>query len=215
MQKLRVESFSISVDGFGAGIDQSIENPLGIGGRNLHNWAFPTKTFQNMLFGGDGEEGIDNDFAARGFRNIGAWIMGRNMFGPIRGPWLDDKWVGWWGDTPPYHCPVFVLTNHSREPVTMKGGTIFYFVTNGIQEALKRAMEAANGLDVRIGGGIFTIQQYLKNSLIDELHLAISPVLLGKGEHLLNTIDMLDLGYQCVEHVSTKKATHILIKKRQ
>jgi dihydrofolate reductase len=213
MQKLRVESFSISIDGFGAGSNQNIDNPLGTGGHELHQWAFPTKTFQAMLYGGEGEEGTDNDFAARGFENIGAWILGRNMFGPVRGPWPDDSWKGWWGESPPYHCPVFVLTHHSRKPVTMKGGTTFYFVTDGIHSALKQAMDAANGLDVRIGGGVATIRQYLINSLIDELHIAISPILLGEGEHLLNNINLAKLGYQCAEHVPTKKATHIILKK--
>jgi dihydrofolate reductase len=213
MSKLRVQSFSISIDGFGAGPNQSLENPLGIGGHALHEWVFPTKTFQ-QLFGNDGgTTGIDDDFAARGFSNIGAWILGRNMFGPIRGPWPDANWKGWWGDNPPYHTPVFILTNHARESITMDGGTTFHFVTDGIHNALERATEAANGQDVRLGGGVATIQQYLRAGLVDEMHLAIAPVLLGSGENLFSDIDMPSLGYKCVEHVPTQKATHVVLKK--
>jgi dihydrofolate reductase len=213
MSKLRVESFSISVDGFGAGPNQSLENPLGVGGLGLHSWSFPTQTFQKMHGNGGGTTGIDDDFAARGFNNIGAWILGRNMFGPIRGPWPDMNWKGWWGDNPPYHTPVFVLTHHPREPIAMEGGTTFHFVTDGIVSALERARYAAHGLDVRIGGGVATIQQYLRAGLIDEMHIAISPILLGTGEELFSDIDMLALGYQCVEHVSSSIATHVIIKK--
>jgi dihydrofolate reductase len=213
MSKLRVQSFSISIDGFGAGPNQSLENPLGIGGHALHEWVFPTKTFQQMFGNNDGTTGIDDDFAARGFSNIGAWILGRNMFGPIRGPWLDANWKGWWGDNPPYHTPVFILTNHARESITMDGGTTFHFVTDSIHNALERATEAANGRDVRLGGGVATIQQYLRAGLIDEMHLAIAPVLLGSGENLFSDIDMPSLGYKCVEHVPTKKATHVVLKK--
>jgi len=215
MPKLRVHGFSISVDGYGAGPDQSLDSPLGVGGLALHEWAFATRTFRQMFGGDDGTIGIDDDFAARGFANIGAWIMGRNMFGPIRGPWPDDSWKGWWGDKPPYHTPVFVLTNHPRASVPMNGGTTFHFVTDGIHAALKRASEAANGQDVRLGGGVATIRQYLRAGLIDEMHLAISPILLGSGEHLLAAIDAAKLGYQCSEHVPTTNATHVVLRKRR
>lgn len=214
--KLRVESFSISVDGFGAGPDQSLENPLGVGGVGLHGWAFATRTFQKQVFGGEGgDTGTDDDFAARGFRNVGAWILGRNMFSPVRGPWTDDRWKGWWGDNPPYHVPVFVLTHHARASIPMAGGTTFHFVTDGIHRALERAREAANGLDVRIGGGAATIRQYLRARLIDEMHVAISPVFLGSGESLFAGIDMPALGYRCVEHVGTQRATHIVLRKSE
>jgi dihydrofolate reductase len=213
MQKLRVESFSISIDGFGAGPDQSLENPLGVGGMDLHEWAFPTKTFQHMMGKDGGTTGIDNDFASRGFSNIGAWIMGRNMFGPVRGPWPDEDWRGWWGDNPPYHVPVFVLTNHKRKSINMNGGTTFHFVTEGIHAARDRAFDAAGGKDVRLGGGVSTIRQYLDARLIDEMHIAISPVLLGSGESLFSKIDLVSLGYRCTEHVPTDNATHIVIKR--
>jgi dihydrofolate reductase len=212
--KLRVASFAISVDGFGAGPDQSLDNPLGVGGVALHEWAFATRTLQKRVLGAEaGETGIDDDFAARGFRNVGAWILGRNMFGPVRGPWLDDQWKGWWGDNPPYHVPVFVLTHHARESIPMAGGTTFHFVTDGIHRALERARDAANGLDVRVGGGVATIRQYLRAGLIDEMHIAISPVFLGSGENLFAGIDMPALGYRCVEHVGTQRATHVVLKK--
>ena len=214
MPKLRVQSFSVSIDGFGAGPNQDLKNPLGVGGMALHEWAFSTRTFQKMFGNDAGATGIDDDFAARGFDTIGAWILGRNMFGPVRGPWPDDSWKGWWGDTPPYHTPVFVLTHHARAPIEMTGGTIFHFVTDGIQAALQRAMDAAKGKDVRLGGGVATIRQYLRAGLIDEMHLAMSPVLLGSGEHLLAGIDMVKLGYQCAEHVPTPKATHLVLLKR-
>lgn len=215
MSKLRVESFSLSLDGFGAGPSQSLENPLGLGGRALHGWAFPTRTFQTHLFGNpDGEIGIDEDFAARGFHHVGAWIMGRNMFGPVRGPWLDDSWKGWWGDNPVYHMPVFVLTHHPRAPLVMEGGTTFYFVTEGIQVALDRAREAAQGKDVRIGGGASTIRQYLRARLIDELHLAFSPVLLGAGESLFAGLDLPALGYRCSQQVASPRATHVVITRQ-
>lgn len=215
MQKLRVESFSISIDGFGAGPNQSLENPLGVGGEDLHKWFIPTKVFQNMEGDGDGTTGVDNEFASRGFKNIGAWILGRNMFGPVRGPWPDDKWKGWWGENPPYHVPVYVLTHHKREPIEMEGGTTFYFVTDGIHAALERAFDAANGKDVRLGGGVKTIQQYLKAKLIHEMHIAVAPVLLGSGERLFSEIDLIDLGYLCTEQVATDQATHVVIKKDQ
>lgn len=213
MPKLRVQSFSISIDGFGAGPNQSLENPLGIGGHALHEWVLPTRTFQQMFGNAEGTTGIDDDFAARGFRNIGAWILGRNMFAPTRGPWPDDDWKGWWGDNPPYHTPVFVLTHYARESITMEGGTTFHFVTDGIHSALERAIQAANGQDVRLGGGVATIRQYLRAGLVDELHLAIAPILLGSGESLFSDIDMSALGYRCVEHVPTQNATHVVLKK--
>jgi dihydrofolate reductase len=177
---------------------------MGIG----HPYAF------RQMFGSEGgTSGIDDDFAVRGFDNIGAWIMGRNMFGPIRGPWPDDTWKGWWGDNPPYHCPVFVLTRYPRAPITMDGGTTFHFVTDGIRAALKRAAEAAEGRDIRLGGGVATIQQYLREGLIDEMHLAISPILLGSGEHLFAGVDAAKLGYRCTQHVPTANATHIVLTK--
>jgi dihydrofolate reductase len=213
MPKLKVQSFSISLDGYGAGPDQSLENPLGAGGKQLHQWLLGTKTFQKMFGKGDGTTGVDEQFAARGFANIGAWILGRNMFGPIRGEWPDEAWKGWWGDTPPYHVPVFVLTHHARKPIEMKGGTTFHFVTDGVHAALEQAKQAANGRDVRLGGGVATIREYLNAGLIDELHLAISPVLLGQGEHLLGGINMIKLGYNCTEHVPSEKATHVVLSK--
>ncbi|PRC93188.1 dihydrofolate reductase family protein [Solimicrobium silvestre] len=214
MSKLRVECFSMSVDGFCAGPNQSLENPLGVGGMGLHEWAFPTRTFQKMHGNGDGTTGIDDDYCARGFSNIGAWILGRNMFGPVRGPWPDMSWKGWWGDNPPYHTPVFVLTQHPRESITMEGGTVFHFVTDGILIALERAKEAAMGMDVRVGGGVATVQQYLRAGLVDEMHIAIAPILLGSGESLFSNIDMPSLGYQCSEHVSSPNAMHVILKKK-
>jgi len=214
MTRVRVESFTISLDGYGAGPNQSLDNPLGVGARDLHQWLIPTRTFQRSLFGKEGgTTGVDDDFAARGFRNVGAWILGRNMFGPVRGPWPDMNWKGWWGDNPPYHFPVFVLTHHARAPLEMAGNTTFHFVTGGIHEALDRAREAAGGLDVRIGGGANTIQQYLREGLIDELHIAISPVLLGGGERLFEGVDLPALGYTCVERAASDKATHVVLRR--
>jgi dihydrofolate reductase len=215
MTRVRVESFTISLDGYGAGPDQDIEHPLGVGGADLHQWAFPTHTFQRALFGAEGgTTGIDDEFAARGFRNIGAWIMGRNMFGPIRGPWPDLGWRGWWGENPPYHVPVFVLTHYPRPSVPMEGNTTFHFVTGSIHDALARARRAANGMDVRIGGGPHTIQQYLRAGLIDEMHIAISPVVLGGGERLFEGVDLRAAGYDCVQHVASENATHVVLKRR-
>lgn len=214
MTRVRVESFTISIDGYGAGPDQDIDHPLGVGGRDLHQWLMPTRTFQRAAFGGEGTTGVDDDFAARGFRNVGAWILGRNMFGPVRGPWPDLRWQGWWGDNPPYHVPVFVLTHHARPALPMAGGTTFHFVTGGIYEALERAREAANGMDVRIGGGACVIRQYLQAGLIDELHIAISPVLLGRGEPLFAGLDLRALGYACVEFTGTEKATHVVLQRQ-
>ena len=211
MSKLRVGNFSLSLDGYGAGPDQSPENPLGVGGEALHDWFIPTRTFQQMHGKEGGTTGVDDDFAARAHTNIGAWIMGRNMFGPIRGPWADETWKGWWGDNPPFHCPVFVLTHHERAPITMAGGTTYHFVTDGIEAALQRAVQAADGKDVLIGGGVATIRQYLRARLIDEMHVAISPLLLGSGEHLFADIDAASLGYRCTEHAPTQNATHVVL----
>lgn len=221
MSKLRVNAFGVSIDGYGAGPSQDLDHPMGVGGMALHQWVLGTKTFQRKHadFAGDligdepGRGGVDDDFAARGFENVGAWILGRNMFGPVRGPWTDDSWKGWWGENPPYHVPVFVLTHHARAPITMEGGTTFHFVTDGIHAALTRAKEAAQGKDVRLGGGVATIRQYLTAGLIDELHLAISPVLLGRGEHLLAGIDTAALGYQCTGHASSEHALHVVLTK--
>ena len=214
MSKLRVNAFTLSLDGYGAGPDQDLQNPHGVGGESLHKWFVDTPTFRKMVLGQDGgTTDINEGFAARSFENVGAWILGRNMFGPIRGEWPDDSWKGWWGDNPPYHVPTFVLTRYKRDPIVMEGGTTFYFVTDGIHSALEQAKAAAGGKDVRIGGGVATIRQYLQESLIDEMHLAISPVLLGKGEHLFAGLDMLKLGYQCTEQVATTLATHVVIKR--
>jgi dihydrofolate reductase len=212
--KLVVRCFSVSADGYGAGPNQDLDNPLGVGGMALHEWVFPTRTFQKMHAGKDeGTTGPDDDFAARGFANIGAWILGRNMFGPVRGPWEDDSWKGWWGDEPPYHCDVFVLTRHARAPIEMKGGTVFHFVTDGIEAALERARESASGKDIRLGGGVSTIRQYLRARLVDEMHIAIAPSLLGSGENLFADIDLPGLGYKRTQHVATASATHLVFKR--
>lgn len=213
MSKLRVNCFSVSIDGYCAGPGQNLDNPMGVGGMPLHEWVFPTRTFQAMVGAGGGTTGIDEDFAVRGMAGLGAWILGRNMFGPIRGPWTDDQWKGWWGDNPPYHTPVFVLTHHARPPIEMAGGTTFHFVTDGIEAALVRAKDAAGARDVRVGGGAATIRQYLKAGLVDEMHLAISPVLLGRGESLLADIDLPKLGYRCSEHISSAAAMHVVLTK--
>jgi dihydrofolate reductase len=213
MSKLKVMAFSMSIDGYGAGPRQSLQDPLGVGGGSLHEWFFDTRTFQAMTGSGAGVANVDDDFAKRSFHNIGAWIMGRNMFGPVRGPWPDEHWKGWWGDNPPYHVPAFVLTHHPRAPITMEGGTVFHFVTGGIQEALQRAREAAQGQDVRIGGGVATVRQYLQAGLVDEIHLAMAPTLLGSGEALLQGIDLTALGFRCTEQVSTPKALHVVLSK--
>jgi dihydrofolate reductase len=216
VSKLKVQAFSVSIDGYGAGPDQSLQNPLGVGGEALHEWAFPTRTFQRMVFGNaEGGTGIDEDFAARSFANVGAWILGRNMFGPVRGPWPDDEWKGWWGDEPPYHVPVFVLTHHPRAPIEMQGGTTFHFVTDGIHAALERARAAALGKDVRVGGGVQTVREYLTAGLIDEMHLAMSPVLLGRGEALFTGIDLTALGFRCSEHVASPHATHLVLTRER
>ncbi|QBK06033.1 dihydrofolate reductase [Hylemonella gracilis] len=213
MPKLRVAAFSVSLDGFGAGVDQSLENPLGVGGMRLHEWFFGTTTFQAMTGAAGGEAHVDDAYAKRSFDNLGAWILGRHMFGPVRGPWLDDSWRGWWGDNPPYHVPVFVLTHHARPPLEMKGGTVFHFITAGIHEALARAREAAGPRDVRVGGGVATVRQYLEAGLIDEMHLAITPTLLGRGEALFAGIDLVAQGFRCIEQVGTPKALHVVLAK--
>ena len=211
MPKVKVASFGVSLDGFSAGPQQDLENPLGRRGGEIFQWFFPTETFTKMHNLAGGEKGVDNDFAARGFQNVGAWILGRNMFGPVRGPWPDDSWKGWWGDTPPYHVPTFVLTHYARAPLEMKGGTTFHFVTEGPEVALQRALEVANGKDVRIGGGASTVRQYLLAGKIDELHLAWSPVLLGEGENLFRDINLSKLGFRPAETKHGERATHIIL----
>jgi len=215
MPKLRVQSFAISLDGYGAGPSQDLQNPLGLRGPELMEWFMHTRLWRQMQGAGDGETGVDNRIAEQGFDGIGAWILGRNMFGPVRGPWPDDSWKGWWGDEPPYHTPVFVLTHHPRAPLAMAGGTEFRFVTEGIHAALAQAKAAAGGLDVRVGGGVSTVRQYLHAGLIDELHLAVRPVLLGAGEHLFQGLDLPALGYECVESIAGERATHVFLRKRQ
>ena len=214
MAKVRVQCFGISLDGYSAGPDQSLENPLGKRGPEIMAWFFPTRVFQKMHGQGDGETGVDNSMAEESFRNVGAWILGRNMFGPVRGPWPDESWKGWWGDEPPYHVPAFVLTHHARKPLEMKGGTTFHFVTDGIHSALEQARRAAAGKDVRIGGGVATVRQYLQARLIDELHLAVSPVLIGAGEHLWAGLDLPALGYECHKSVAGERATHLFLRKK-
>jgi len=214
MSKLRVLSFAVSLDGFSAGTDQSLEHPLGVRGPELMEWFFPTRVFQRMYGSGDGETGIDNGFAERGFDNLGAWILGRNMFGPVRGPWPDESWRGWWGEEPPYHVPVFVLTHHPRSPLEMAGGTTFHFVTGGIHEALDRAREAAGGRDIRLGGGATTVREYLQAGLIDDLHLALRPLLMGRGEALFAGLDLDALGYECTGMEPGERAVHMLLRKR-
>ena len=215
MPKVRVSSFAVSLDGYAAGPHQSVDNPLGVHGHELFAWFFATRTWNEMQGQRGGSTGVDDDWARRGMENIGAWILGRNMFGPVRGPWPDDSWKGWWGEEPPYHAPTFVLTHHPRTSIEMKGETTFHFVTDGIHSALQRAKDAANDKDVRIGGGVATIQQYLRAMLIDELHLAFRPVLLGSGENLFDGIDMATLGYRCTEHVSSAHALHVILTKQQ
>jgi dihydrofolate reductase len=215
MARLRVHGFAISIDGYGAGPHQALQNPLGVGGLALHEWVVGTRTFSQMHGGKGGTTGIDDDFAARGVAGIGAWIMGRNMFGPIRGPWPDDTWRGWWGEEPPYHTPVFVLASHPRAPLVMNGGTVFHFVTDGIHATLEQAVAAAGEQDIRLGGGVSTIRQYLQAGLVDEMHLAIAPVLLGSGEHLMAGLDLLALGYECTQHVASEKATHVMVTRRK
>lgn len=214
MPKLMVRCFALSLDGYGAGPEQSLSAPLGRGGRALHEWMFATRTGRRMLGQEGGETGIDDDFVAQGFENVGAWILGRNMFGPIRGAWPDESWRGWWGESPPYHTPVFVLTHHARQPLEMAGGTTFHFVTDGIESALRQAKAAARDRDIRLGGGVQTIRQYLTAGLIDDLHLVFSPILLGSGEALLAGLDLTRLGYRCVRHVPGLRATHVVLSRQ-
>jgi dihydrofolate reductase len=213
MSKIRVAAFSISVDGFGAGPRQDINNPLGVRGPEMFSWFFQTDVFKKMYGEGEGSRGTDNDMAQKSFENVGAWILGRNMFGPVRGPWPDDSWKGWWGEEPPYHMPVFVLTHHARAPLEMKGGTTFYFVTNGIESVLKQAKDVAGGKDVRIGGGVATIRQCLMAGAIDEMHLAMSPVLLGEGENLFAGIDLHRMGFRVERRMEGENAIHLIIQK--
>lgn len=215
MTRFRVNAFGISMDGFGAGAEQSLENPMGLGGLAMHGWAFETKTFRAMHGGEGGSTGVDEDFAAASFENVGAWILGRNMFGPVRGSWGDESWKGWWGDEPPYHVPVFVLTHYERPPLERKGGTTFYFVTSGIEEAAKRAAAAAGGKDVRIGGGVSTVQQYLKAGVIDEMHLVMSPVLLGAGEKFFGNLDLVKMGFRMKEHVMSERVMHVVMERKR
>ena len=216
MTRVRVHNFTISLDGYGAGPNQTLETPLGVGGESLHRWYIPTRTFHSMIGKSGGATGADDDMAARYLKGVGAYIMGRNMFGPIRGPWPDDDtWRGWWGKNPPYHVPVFVLTHYDRSPIEMEGGTVFHFVTGGAIEALERAKKAAAGKDVQVGGGVSTLRQYLEKGLIDELHVAISPILLGSGESLFSGLDLPALGYECTTHVPTAGATHVVLTRRQ
>jgi dihydrofolate reductase len=214
VSKLRVHAFGVSLDGFGAGARQDLDNPMGHGGMALHQWAFATRTFRKMFGQEGGDTGVDDSFAARGFANVGAWILGRNMFGPVRGPWPDDSWRGWWGEEPPYHTQVFVLTHHARAPLAMAGGTTFHFVTEGIEAALSRATAAAGGKDVRLGGGVATVRAYLHARLVDELHLALAPVLLGSGENLWAGLDLAALGYECSGYTAGEKAAHLEVRRR-
>ena len=213
MTRVRVAGFTVSVDGFGAGPDQSLDDPLGKRGRELHQWFVGTRTFRAMFGQGGGSEAVDETYAARSMAGFGAFILGRNMFGPIRGEWPDDSWKGWWGDNPPYHAPTYILTHHARDPIVMEGGTTFYFVTDGIDAALKQARAAAGTLDVKIGGGVSTVRQYLKAGAIDELHFAVSPVALGRGEAMFAGLDLPSLGYRVTEHATTEMAMHIVFSR--
>jgi Dihydrofolate reductase len=214
MTKVKVAAFSLSLDGFGAGPQQSIQEPLGIRGEELHIWITTTHMFHQMGGKEGGRTGVDNDIALQAMDNLGAWIMGRNMFGPIRGPWPDNNWKGWWGEYPPYHVPVYVLTHHEREPLTMQSDTTFHFITGGIEEALDKAKKAADGKDIRIGGGVSTIRQYLQAGLIDEMQLTFSPIFLGSGEHLFAGLDITHLGFNDIEHIQGEKALHIIARKQ-
>ena len=213
MTKVKVAGFSVSLDGFAAGPAQSLDHPLGVRGQDMFQWFFPTRTFREMIGKDDGETGPDNDFAQRSMAGFGAFILGRNMFGPVRGDWPDDQWKGWWGDNPPYHAPTFILTHYPRPPIEMLGGTTFHFVTDGIESALQQARAAAGSLDIKIGGGVATVKQYVQAGHVDEIHLAFAPVMLGQGESLFNGLDLHALGYRTVEHVATDRATHIVLAK--
>jgi dihydrofolate reductase len=214
MSRLLVRSFAVSLDGYAAGPNQDLANPLGVGGPRIMEWFLRTRTFARMHAQSGGESGVDDAVAAQGFAGIGAWIIGRNMFGPVRGPWPDESWRGWWGEEPPYHTPVFVLTHHARAPLAMAGGTTFHFVTEGIHAALERARAAAGGADVRVGGGVATLRQYLGAGLIDELHLAVRPVLLGAGEPLFQGLDLPALGYECASQFAGERASHVFLRRR-
>lgn len=214
MSRLRVLSFALSLDGYGAGPDQDLQHPLGVNGHDMMQWFFPTRTWRRMQGQDGGETGVDDAMAGASFEGIGAWILGRNMFGPVRGPWPDDRWKGWWGEEPPYRVPVFVLTHYARAPLAMKGGTEFRFVTDGIHAALAQAKAAAGGRDVRLGGGVATVREYLRAGLVDDLHLAVAPVLLGSGEHLMHGLDLRALGYECANVVAGERATHVFLRKR-
>lgn len=214
MPKVRIDAFAVSIDGYAAGPDQGLENPLGRNGESLHQWFFPTRTFQRMYGKGEGTTGVDDQIAERSLQNVGAWVMGRNMFAPSRGPWADDGWRGWWGEEPVYHCPVFVLTHHPRPPLEMKGGTTFHFISDPIEDVLFRAKEAAGDRDVRIGGGTATVRQFLRARLVDEMHLVVSPVVLGRGEALFEGLDLRGLGYEVVRNVATEAAMHVFFARR-
>lgn len=213
MPKVRIAGFGVSLDGFSAGPEQSMADPLGKRGPEIFQWFFPTRTFRAMQGLEDGSVDIDDQFAHRAMENFGAFILGRNMFGPFRGPWPDNSWKGWWGDNPPYHAPTFVLTHYAREPIPMEGGTTFHFVTGGIEEALRRAKQAAGGKDVKIGGGVSTVRQYLQAGLVDSIHLAVAPVVLGTGEALFTGLNLPALGFSVTEKHVTDHATHIVLEK--
>jgi dihydrofolate reductase len=214
MAKLVVRCYTLSLDGYTSALNQSLENPFGIGGKVIMDWALATETFRKMFGAEGGSTGIDNEFAAKASDGVGATIMGRNMFGPVRGIWQNDDWKGWWGPNPPYHHPVFVLTNYPRQPLIMEGGTTFHFVTEGIETALKKAFDAANGKNVRIGGGSTVVKQYLNAGLIDELHLVITPKLLGSGERLFEGMNEIANRYECVEFIASDAATHVRLMKK-
>lgn len=211
--KVKVAGFGVSIDGFSAGVEQSLNHPLGIRGDEIFQWFFPTRAFREMLGKEGGETGVDNEFGRRAMEGFGAFILGRNMFGPIRGEWPDDQWKGWWGDNPPYHAPTFILTHYSRPPIEMLGGTTFHFVTDGIESALQQAREAAGSKDIKIGGGVQTVRQYIQAGYVDEIHLAVAPIALGQGESLFSGLDLRSLGYRTVEHIATDRATHIVFAK--
>src|SRR4051812_28023307 len=214
MSLVKVAAFTVSVDGFGAGPRQDLQNPLGVRGPEMFQWFFKTDVFNKMHGQGGGASGIDNDMAAESMSGMGAWILGRNMFGPVRGPWPNDDWKGWWGDEPPYHVPAFILTHYPREPIEMKGGTTFHFVTDGIESALEQAKAAAGDKDIRIGGGPATVRQFLNARLIDQLHLVVRPILLGKGEPLFKDLDLRELGYRCTSSVAGERGIHVTIDKQ-
>lgn len=214
MTKVRVAGFAVSIDGFGAGIEQSLAQPLGKDGMELMKWYFPTRSFRSMHGDSDGgTTGVDDRFAQRAMQGFGAFILGRNMFGPVRGEWADDQWKGWWGTNPPYHAPTFILTNHPRASIEMEGGTVFHFVTEGIEVAMQRARQAAGELDIKIGGGVDTVRQYIRAGHVDEIHYAVSPVVLGRGEPVFDGIDLRGMGYKVTEHVATEMATHIVLSR--